>query len=166
MSSFSYIVHRTLIWLRRCYLLIRTQRSILKWYGSTIFLEQLSSSTNKLVTTLTLGYSRKNPNRGGLGYTFLKSPPGNFTFVTLSQEIPEKKSFYRWKFCKFVWHPLEIPKSKTKTHENSALVFLENPWNFHFFFNWPLEFPHDFSSRPPEIPCPQSPVWIFAGIAN
>ena len=47
MCSFSYIVYRTLIWLRRCYLLIKTQRSILEWYGSTIFLEHLSSSTDK-----------------------------------------------------------------------------------------------------------------------
>ena len=54
MCSFSYIVHRTLIWLRKCYLLIKTQRSILKWYDSTICLKQLSSSTNRLVTTLTL----------------------------------------------------------------------------------------------------------------
>ena len=109
---------------------------------------------SKLKTAL--GYSTKNPNRGHWGYTFLKSPPGNFRFVTLSQEILERKSFfYPWKFCKFVWHSLEIPKSKTKTHGNSALIFLEHPWNFHFFFNWPLEFPHVFSSRPPEIPCPQ-----------
>ena len=65
------------------------------------------------------------------------------------------------KFCKFVWHPLEIPKSKTKTHGNSVLLFLEHPRNFHFFFNWPLEFPHVFSSRPPEIPCPQHPLFGF-----
>ena len=104
-----------------------------------------------------MGYSRKNPNRRGWGYTFLKSPPGNFRFVTLLQEIPEKKSFYPWRLCKFVWHPSEIPKPKTKTHGNSALGFLEHPWNSHFFFNWPLEFPRVFSSRLPEIPCPQPP---------
>ena len=109
-----------------------------------------------------MGYSTKNPNRGHWGYTFLKSPPGNFRFVTLSQEILERKSFfYPWKFCKFVWHSLEIPKSKTKTHGNSALIFLEHPWNFHFFFNWALEFSHVFSSRPPEIPCPQPPCLDF-----
>ena len=51
MCCFSYIVYRTLIWLRRCYLLIKTQSSILKWYGSTIFVEQFSSSSNRLVTT-------------------------------------------------------------------------------------------------------------------
>ena len=88
---------------------------------------------------------KSKQGRGGWGYTFLKSPPGHFRFVTLPHEILEKKSFYPWKFCKFVWHPLEIPKSKTKTHRNSALVFLEHPWNFHFFFNWPMEFPCFFS---------------------
>ena len=35
-----------IIWLR-CYLLTKTRRSIPKWYGSTIFLKQLSSSNNK-----------------------------------------------------------------------------------------------------------------------
>ena len=35
--------------LLRCYLVIKTSRSILKWYGSTMFLKQLSSSNNKLV---------------------------------------------------------------------------------------------------------------------
>ena len=118
-----------------------------------------------------LGYSRKNPNRmggagmgEGWGYTFLKSLPRNFRSVTLPQEIPERKNFYPWKFCKFVLcdTPLEIPKSKTKTHGNSALVFLEHPWNFHFFFNWPLEVPHVFPSRsPPEVPCPQPPCFNF-----
>ena len=122
--------------------------------------------------TSVMGYSRKNPNRGGgrgWGYAFLKSPPGNFRFVTLPQVIPERKSFYPWKFCKFVWHPLEIPKSKTKTHGNSALVFLEHPgistsflidpWNFHMFF---LQDPQKFHVLNPLPP----PVWIFSGIAQ
>ena len=102
------------------------------------------------------------------GYTLYISekPTGNFRFVTLPRKIPEKKSFYRWKFCKFVWHPLEIPKL-TKTHGNSVLVFLEHSWNSTSFLIDPLNF-HVFSSRlPPEIPCPQSPpslpVWIFSG---
>ena len=104
---------------------------------------------------------------GGLRIYFSEKPPGNFRYVTLPQKIPEKKSFYPWKFCKFVWHPLEILQSKTKTHGNSALVFLEHPWNFHFFFNQPLWMDGISmfflpSSRPPEIPCPQPPLfWFF-----
>ena len=44
-----------------------------------------------------------------------------------------EKSFHLWKFWKLVWHPLEILKSKTKTHGNSTRFFLEHPWKFHCF---------------------------------
>ena len=34
-------------------------------------------------------------------------------------KLRTKQSFlYPWKFCKIALHPLEIPKSKTKAHEN------------------------------------------------
>ena len=46
--------------------------------------------------------------------------PGVFRFVTLPLEIPEKTIFHPWKFCKIVWHPLETPKSKIKTHLKST----------------------------------------------
>ena len=39
---------KEIIWLKRCYLLLKTRRSILKWYGSTIFLKQLNSSNDRL----------------------------------------------------------------------------------------------------------------------
>ena len=55
---------------------------------------------------------------------FWKPLSGIFRFVTLPSEIPEKTSFYPQKFCKIVWHPLEIPRSKTKTHWNSTWIFL------------------------------------------
>ena len=72
---------------------------------------------------ISMGYSRKNPNRGGWGYTFLKSPPANF----------EKKSFYPGKFCKFVWHPYALGNSKVQN---------QDPWKFPISFSWiPLEFP-------------------------
>ena len=32
---------KEILWLRRCYLFIKTRRSILKWYGSKIFLRKL-----------------------------------------------------------------------------------------------------------------------------
>ena len=49
-------------------------------------------------------------------------------------EISKKTSFHPKKFCKIVWlwHFLEIPKSKTKTHGNS-IFFFEHPKKFHFF---------------------------------
>ena len=38
-----------------------------------------------------------------------------------------EKSFHLWKFWKLVWHPLEILKSKTKTHGNSTRIFSWTP---------------------------------------
>ena len=116
---------------------------------------------------------------GSWEYTFVKfrSPhhplppllPGIFRFVTLPVEIPEKTIFHLCKFYKIVWHPSEIPKSKTKTHGNPtwhefAWVFLEHPWKFHYFFNWILEF---FSSVSLEISClPPRYSLDFSGIAH
>ena len=54
--------------------------------------------------------------------------------------------------------PAEVPR-----------VFYEHPWNFHFFVNWPLEFPLALSLISLENLCPQpslSPVWIFFGITH
>ena len=39
---------KEIISVRRCNLLIKTRRNILKWYGSTMFLKQLNSSNNRL----------------------------------------------------------------------------------------------------------------------
>ena len=113
-----------------------------------------------------LGYSRKKTNRGGWGYTFLKL----LLLEILPLEILQKTSFYPLKFCKIVWHPLAIPRSKTKTHGNSKWVFLEYPWKFHFFFNWLLDFPHAlcFSTSGNSMPSPSFPphVRFFSGIAH
>ena len=96
-------------------------------------------------------------------------PPGMFRFVTLPLEIPEKISSHPCKFCKIWWHPLEIQDQKPRPmeipHDEFARVFLEHPWKFHYFFNWPLEFPHVLSSLPLETPCLQSTVWIL-GVAQ
>ena len=101
---------------------------------------------------LPMGYSWKYIYRqGGWEYTFLKKPPGIFRFVTLTLEIPKKKSFYPWKFCKIVWHLLEVsrPKSKTHGHGNSHDFFMNTPgnsnsfliksWNFHLLLLFFLE---------------------------
>ena len=72
---------------------------------------------------------------------FWNPPSGIFRFL--------KTSFCPWKFCKIVCHPLEIPRSKTKTQENFPLVFLYKtpinstsfligPWDFHVPF---LQYP-------------------------
>ena len=53
---------------------------------------------------------------------FLNKTSGIFTFVSLLLTIPDKTGFHSWKFCKIVWHQLEIPRLKTKTHGNSTLT--------------------------------------------
>ena len=94
-----------------------------------------------------MGYSRKKQT--GIEDILFWTPaplPGIFRYVTLPLEIPEKISFYPWKFCKIVWHPLEIPRSKTKTYAmeiphdfflntngNSSSFFID-PWNSHMLF--------------------------------
>ena len=73
-----------------------------------------------------MGY-RKNQTRDE-NIIFWNTPPRNFRFVTLTLEIPEKKSFqHPWKFSKIMWHPLVIPGSKSKTHRNSTWVFIWTP---------------------------------------
>ena len=40
---------------------------------------------------------------------------------------PDKTTLRPWKFHRIVLQPLEIPKPKTKTHENSTRFFLDHP---------------------------------------
>ena len=91
-----------------------------------------SCSNIKVTPSIAMGYSIKNPNRrDGLGYTFLKSPTGNFRFVTLPQEIPEKNGFYPWEILQICVTPLGNSKVKN-----------QDPWKFCISFSWtPLEFP-------------------------
>ena len=79
----------------------------------------------------------------GWGCSFLKKSPGLFWFVILSLEILEERSFHPWKFCKILWHALEISRPKTKTYVNSTSfswtlletpLFLIRSWNFHMLF--------------------------------
>ena len=78
---------------------------------------------------LPMGYSWKYIyKQGGWEYTFLKKPPGIFRFVTLTLEIPKKKSFYPWKFCKIVWQKtrlmaMEIHMIFSWTHLEIPILF-------------------------------------------
>ena len=84
-------------------------------------------------TLLKKGYSKKSPlkvcvcvcGEGGGVEEKLSCNFYIFHFTPL-KEIPEKTSFHHWKFCKIVWHPLDLDP-----HRNSAWVFL-----IPFFFNW------------------------------
>ena len=58
--------------------------------------------------------------KGGLRTYFFENPPGIFHFFTLPLEILDKTELHTWKFCKIVFHPLEIPSPKTKTPGNST----------------------------------------------
>ena len=110
-----------------------------------------------------MGYSRKKSKLGGgWGYTFLKTP---LEFLDLS--------FYPYKFQRNKLSPLKILQNfvtpwkfqvqKPRSIEIYTWIFCEHPWKFHFFFNWPQEFAHVFSSVPLEIPCrqPLSPPVFF-----
>ena len=114
-----------------------------------------------------IGLFQKKSKYGGCGYTFLKSPSGNYRFVTLLLTL---------ELLQICVTPLglEIPESKTKTHGNSALLFLEHPqttsflndaWNFHMFF---LQEPRKFHVLNP--PCldflKNSPFWVVLGITG
>ena len=59
---------------------------------------------------------------------------GIFRFVTLPLEIPEKTSFYPWKFCKIVWCPLEIPNKFFFNTPGNCLSFLLDYWNIYMLF--------------------------------
>ena len=101
--------------------------------------------------------------KGGIEDILFPKPPRNFSFFTLRLEIPDKTKFNPCIFHKIVLEPLEIPRPKTKTPGNSALLFLGHPWKFHFVFNWPLKIPHAISliytwefhilKLPPPAPC-------------
>ena len=104
-------------------------------------------SAQSALFLLSMGYSWKYTyitNKGGWEYTSLKKPPGIFRFVTLTIEISNKKGVHPWKFCKILWHLLEVSRSKTKTHGNSRF-FHEHTWenpgistcSFFFFWNNP-----------------------------
>ena len=93
------------------------------WVISTLL--TLGPLTNKLCHAFN---RQRGQGGGGLRIYFSEKPPGNF------------RNSGEMKFCRFVWHPLEIPKSKTKTHGNSTLVFL-NPLELPcFFFKTPRFF--------------------------
>ena len=100
---------------------------------------------------------------------FFEKTSGTFRFVWLYRfvdfiplEILEKTSFYPWKFCRFVWHLLEIPRLKTKTHGNFTshdwkfiTSSLHHLWKSTSFLVDPLEFPHALSAISLDILRPQ-----------
>ena len=84
-------------------------------------------------------FQKKKSKQGGWGYTFLNT----FLLWLYPYKLQTKQAFIPGNSAK-LWHPLEIPRSKSKTHENStsfplstpgnSTSFLIDPWNFHIFF--------------------------------
>ena len=58
--------------------------------------------------------------QGRLKIYFLKKKPWIIEVCHLALGNYGQSFLYPWKFCKIVLHPLEIPRSKTKTHENAT----------------------------------------------
>ena len=111
------------------------------------------------------GLLQKKSKRG-IRTKFWKKNPGIFRFATLPSEILEKAKLHPWKFSKIVWHPLDIPRPKTKTHKIPHDFILITPGNSYTFLLTPRIFTCSFfnTSRNP-MPCPQPPYpWIFTGI--
>ena len=90
----------------------------------------------------------RDKNQAGVEDILFWTQKRNFRFVTfiLTNSRENKLSLREilQKFSKILWHTLEIPRSKTKTHGNSTWFFLEFRWKFHFCFYSPLEFPYFF----------------------
>ena len=82
-----------------------------------------------------VGLFQKKSKRAGLRTYFFEKDPQNFKNLLLYTWKSQKKiKLQPWKFYKIVLHPLEFPRSKTKTHGNSTWFFLDHPGKFHFFF--------------------------------
>ena len=96
------------------------------------------------------GLFQKNPNRGG-GYGYIRLKKIVILDLSLYPwKFQRKQAFTSgnsaklsdtpWKFQGQKQRPLEIPHVSNK-----------DPWNFHFFFNWSLEFPYFLFSIPLEM---------------
>ena len=76
-------------------------------------------------------FQKKKPNRGRVEDILFLNIYRLFYFFTLLLEIPEKTKLLPWKFHRFLLHPLEIPRPKTKNPGNSTLFFLVHTRKFH-----------------------------------
>ena len=101
----------------------------------------------------TLGYSRKIQTVSYWIY-FSENPRGNLDLLLYPKKFQKKKqAFTPGNFAKLCYTPWKFQGQNQRSIE-IARFFLVHPWKFHFFFNWPLEFPNVLSPIPLEIPCP------------
>ena len=92
---------------------------------------------------------------GWLRIYLSEKPSGNFRFVTLPLEFPEKKTFTPENTAKLyaLWNSKARNQDPLKFH----LSFSSTPLEISPLFNWLLEYPH-VSLIPLEI------LWFFSGI--
>ena len=104
---------------------------------------------NVLSQVYLLSYSRKKKtNRGGWGYTFLKTPPGIFYLFTWLLKFLDKK-LNPWIFHKIALNPWEIPHYFFLVTLGNSTLFLIDPWKSHMLFLWyPGKF-HILTPPPP-----------------
>ena len=80
-----------------------------------------------------------------------------------------KNAFTPWNSANLCDTPWKFQSHKPRTMEIlHYIVFLKHPWNFYFFFNWSLEFPHFFFEIPrnsmSNTPAPAQ--WVGNSIAD
>ena len=104
-------------------------------------------------------FSRKNPNRVGVDDidTLLESPLEILDMSLYPKKFRRKKAFTPGNSTNLRDNPSKLQSKKTRLMEvphqfflntiGISTSFLVEPWNFHVF-----------SSRSPEIPCPQPPL--------
>ena len=114
-----------------------------------------------IYSPIIIGLFHKKFKQEGLRTYFLEKKQQKknseiFRFITLPLEVLDKRKPCPCKFCEIVLHPLEILRPKMKTHYgNSTWYFLDQSWKFHFFYSWPLEFPHHIFLVSIKNPCPK-----------
>ena len=116
-----------------------------------------------------LSYSRKNPNRGGWEYTFLKKPLEFFIFYFTSENFRQNMSQpldiqqncvcalgnFKAKNIQKTERPLEIPHHFFLASLVNSTLFLINPWKLHIIivFLWSPCPGNSISSNPPVLCC-------------
>ena len=121
-----------------------------------------TSRNSKFELTKILGYTIENPNRRSWGHTFLKKPREWLGLSLYTWKFWRKQSFTPRYFRKLCYTPQKFQSNKFN------IIFFNHTWKFHFFLNWPLDFPHAFSSILLETPFRQpscldffleQPIW-------
>ena len=136
-------------------------------FGLIFFKKQLDLQIKASNSIYIMGYSRKNPDRGGLRIYFFEKPLEVFIFLIYRWKFQIKQCSTpgnSTKFCQTPWKfqvekqspLLEIRQYFFLVTLGNSTSFLINPWKSHMLLLW---YPCKFHILNP-------PVWIFSGIAQ